>query len=137
MKRLLVAMIVATQFPSACQDSRAGGTPAQCAATKRQETGKKADRKLTCWSKEVIRPGTYAACAAKAEVKFAAKFAQAEAGANVPRPVTRRRSKQGRRLRRRRGRRAGGCASGLGSRYQRCAAVRLYPDAAWKAGLTG
>src|SRR4029453_7984600 len=58
----------------------AGATPAQkCASSKIRETGKRADRKLKCWSKEVMGPGGLAACNASAEGKFADRFARAEA----------------------------------------------------------
>jgi hypothetical protein len=78
MRPLLVALLVTLAAVGAPRLARAVGTPARCAARKMKETGKKAGRKLTCWSKEVAKPGTYDACAAKAEVKFAAAFALAE-----------------------------------------------------------
>ena len=56
-------------------------TPAQkCAATKQKETGKKADRKLKCWSKGA-KSGTAAdpGCIAKAESTFSIKWDKAEA----------------------------------------------------------
>jgi hypothetical protein len=79
MRPLLAALLVTLAAVGAPGLARAGGSPAQCAASKMKETGKKAGRKLTCWSKEVAKPGTYDACAAKAEAKFAAAFALAEA----------------------------------------------------------
>jgi hypothetical protein len=80
MKPLFVAIIAALVLAPATRGLvLAGGTAAEhCAASKLKETGKKASGKLTCWSREVLKPGTYAACAAKAEFDFAKRFVQAE-----------------------------------------------------------
>ena len=82
MRRLFAALIV-TSPPSPRSARRTPPTR----ASKIKETGKKAARKLTCWSGR-WRAGTYAACAAKADTRFAAKFAHADARGKVPRRVT-------------------------------------------------
>jgi hypothetical protein len=86
MRLLLAALLVTLAAVAAPGLARAGGTSTHCAASKMKATGNKASGKLTCWSVEVMRPGTYAACAAKAEARFAAKFAQADASGGCATP---------------------------------------------------
>lgn len=79
-KAFALAVLGVFTFVAATGVAAAGATPAQkCASSKIRETGKKADRKLKCWSKEVMRPGGLAACNASVEGKFADRFARAEA----------------------------------------------------------
>jgi hypothetical protein len=82
MRPLLAAVIVTLAAVAAPGLARAGTTPTDC-AIKMKATGQTASAKLTCWSKEVARAGTYAACAAKAEVRFAAQFARGVCAAPV------------------------------------------------------
>src|SRR5262245_65261244 len=54
--------------------------PAQkCASSKIIATGARANGKLKCWAKEVVRPGGLAACTARVDGTFARKFITAEA----------------------------------------------------------
>src|SRR5262249_31628357 len=78
-KAFASAVLCVFTFVAATGVARASATPAQkCASSKIKETGKKANGKLTCWSKEVVRPGSLAACTAAVEGKFADRFARAE-----------------------------------------------------------
>ena len=79
-KAFASAVLCVFTFVAATGVARASATPAQkCASSKIRETGKKANGKLKCWSKEVVRPGGLAACNARVEGKFADRFARAEA----------------------------------------------------------
>lgn len=81
MKSLLVAFVAALTIVvlGVSRLALAAGTPAElCAASKLDASGMKAGREVKCWSKEVHKPGTYSACAAKAQLKFARAFAKAE-----------------------------------------------------------
>jgi hypothetical protein len=78
-KAFASAVLCVFTFVAATGVARASATPAQkCASSKIKEMGKKANGKLTCWSKEVVRPGSLAACTAAVEGKFADRFARAE-----------------------------------------------------------
>jgi hypothetical protein len=69
---LLLAALLVTLAAVAAPGLARAATP--CVSIKMSATAQKAKRKLMCWSREVLHPGTYAACAARAEVKFAKQF---------------------------------------------------------------
>jgi len=82
MKSLLAVLIapLALAADGMAESALAADAPAQqCAARKLKATGKKAGGLLKCWSREVLRPGTYSGCAAKAELKFADTFERGDA----------------------------------------------------------
>src|SRR4029453_7515711 len=58
MKAFATTVLGVFAFVAAMGVAGAGATPPQkCTSSKIRETGKKTDRKLKCWSKEVMRPG--------------------------------------------------------------------------------